>query len=326
MYLRGSRITKNSQHLIPTEESLLSRIKRFIGTMIRRLESTSTTARYTSTDQKPLKQNLPNKKNQKKVLRKKKMTPYKSMLYSRVPKGQFPPPYRRLPFQRPQPLQAVRFLETPEVNHSSQVRFLHHPYPKDQYYHPDLPPDPVLRYPPPLPREPLQSPHSHLSYQPNQVLRYPQYPHNQPWPRPLHHALLEPPPSHSQERVNMPFPSGIPSRTTTTPIMMPSLMTIRRSRPPSHTLKSEPRLGTGQVTVWPPPYRPTPLPMGHGHSSRLTSRTSSSCLRLRPKPSSRYIPLSWETETSTSGTRSGASSLDDPVWMTNRRCSPFERT
>ena len=166
--LRGSHITKNSQHSIPIKESLLSRTKRFIGTIVRRLGSTSTTARYTSTDQKPLKQNPPNKKNQKK-----KTTPYKLTLYSRAPKGQFPPPYRRLPSQRPQQLQAVCFLETPEVDHSSQVRFLHHPYPKDQYYRPDLPPDPVLRYPPPLPREPLQSPRSHLSYRPNQVLQYP---------------------------------------------------------------------------------------------------------------------------------------------------------
>ena len=150
-YLHGSRTTKNSQHLIPTKESLLSRIKWFIGTTIRRLGSTSTTTRYTSTDQKPLKQNSPNKKNQKKVLQKKRTTPYKLTLYSRVPKGQFPPPYRRLPSQRPRPLQAVCFLETPEVDHLSQVRFLHHPYPKDQYYRPDLPPNPVPRYPPPLP-------------------------------------------------------------------------------------------------------------------------------------------------------------------------------
>ena len=111
--------------------------------------------------------------------------------------------------------------------------------------------------------------------------------------------------------------------TTTTPIMMPSPMIIRRLRLLSHTLKSEPRLGTGQVTVWPPPYRPTPLPMGHGYSSKPTLKNSSSRPRPRPKPSNRYMPSPWETETSTNGTRSGASSLDSPTWMTNQRCLPF---
>ena len=60
-----------------------------------------------------------------------------------------PLPYRNFPAdQKPQPNKQVRFLESPETHHQSQVRFLHPLYPKENNLYLHL--DPTSWYLPPL--------------------------------------------------------------------------------------------------------------------------------------------------------------------------------
>ena len=165
----------------------------------------------------------------------------KSTNYYYPQKPQSPPPYRRSPVdQEPQHNKQVRFLESPETHHQSQVRFLHPLYPKESNPHLHLDPTPWYHPPPQYQQDQVpqrshnhwywkETPqeeqhqayliqHHHLQRQPRHVHRYPQH-LLWLWP----HVQLERHLRHSMGRPVVLLPSGTPSRITiqSTPLYMP---------------------------------------------------------------------------------------------------------
>ena len=87
----------------------------------------------------------------------------KSINYYYLQKPRSPPPYRRFPVdQEPLLNKQVRFLESPETHHQSQVRFLYPLYPKESNPCLHLDPAPWYHLPPQYQQHPTpQRPHQH---------------------------------------------------------------------------------------------------------------------------------------------------------------------
>ena len=249
--LLGSHTKKSSKTLISTPEPDSSRI-RTSTSMTTRSGDTSIIKRYISTVQKLL-----NQIGKKLLIQKKKRTnPTKKRVSPRttvnpreriLTANQETIPHESMPSSKAQKnpstwqlrnslanlippcKKQVHFLESPETHHQSQVKFLHHLYPKENNPHLHLDPAPWYPLPqyqkdPPHPQYPQNCLHEaslqealqqqYLSHKqhPRQVHQYPQYPS---WPKStINSSGCQPNPSRA--RPTRPLPFGTRLRTTTT--------------------------------------------------------------------------------------------------------------